>query len=86
MCLQCETHQIPVGLVSTNPVWLLQGLWCVCMSKSGGRVVIAFRRHMTEIKRRLALNVPSLECLPLTRAAMENKRVVKGAAHTHTHT
>lgn len=47
---------------------------------------VSFRCHMMQIKRRLALNVPRLECLPLTRAPGKNSHVVSAAAHTHAHT
>lgn len=56
-----------------------------CDDKQG--FSISFRCHMMQIKRHLAMNVPRLECLPLTRGTTgKNMLVVSGAAHTHTHT
>lgn len=56
-----------------------------CDDKQG--YSISFSCHMMQIKRRLALNVPRLECLPLTRGTTgKNMLVVSGAAHTHTQT
>lgn len=48
---------------------------------------IFFRCDMMEIKQRWALNIPRLECLPLTRALGKKKsRSLSNHSHPHTHT
>lgn len=42
--------------------------------------------HDEEIKRHMALNVPRLECLPLTKSNGKNSLVLSGATHAHIYT
>lgn len=76
------------GWKTTKPLY---GCCRVCVRECDDKqgFSMSFRCHMMQIKRRLALNVPRLECLPLTRALGKTcllSRELLTPTHTQTHT